>query len=742
MRKFLLIFLPSVSLAVSPVITQSTPVINQGATFQFTETQSEAGTWACSATNSTGGVTACSGSITSGGLYTAPSTVTPNHTYGGLQVGPNNDVFNTRIDTLSVNANNASWIAAATAFDSPMSYNPDFPFNYVLPTGSSDTLVSHYTTATDGVYELPSFPNARAEGGWFNSLIGEDGADHHVIMVDTMTGVMSEIYVYSPNCLTSSASVTNNTATLVCTKNPITNAFIVGSTITVGSFTGGDTFFNVTTTTVTAVTSTSISYHLSHANATASTNGAAGKMWGGGDTTGLRNTGSQCKYSSMTYVLPTTGATDAAGMPLQPFILSLQELENAYVHGGAINHAIRNDFSIGTEASSYLWPATAYATDGGTIPFGARVRLKSSFDISEYSAIAQILLTQLKNYGMINADGGQMWWTDFEEARWPSAYYSALQEIQTSTIAAHMEFVDESGLMINSGSSLTKANREIVTFTRTSDSAQVSADVALQGPAVNFAKDVVYMMAGAPAYQLPVLNNFGGFSCSMSPSTGTLTSGCLYTPPATLTASTTTVVTATSLTNSSATSIMTLTVFPSTGMYIIPSQTSNYTDAQGNLWLAHTGVSSPDTTGCCACDNMSHFPAVTDVTLWDCVLNLPYTDADQHIDAIVPNGNYQVVYHYGTQDAAGVKYIKYAINGTEVYPNLDPSASAGGQYKLFTSTDTAVTNNQLQVGIYSMNAMGAPVSSLSAVYTGALPSTNNSFFSGSGTFSGAGTVHQ
>ena len=139
---------------------------------------------------------------------------------------------------------------------------------------------------------------------------------------------------------------------------------------------------------------------------------------------------------------------------------------------------------------------------------------------------------------------------------------------------------------------------------------------------------------------------------------------------------------------------------------------------------------------------MSHFPAVTDVTLWDCVLNLPYTDADQHIDAIVPNGNYQVVYHYGTQDAAGVKYIKYAINGTEVYPNLDPSASAGGQYKLFTSTDTAVTNNQLQVGIYSMNAMGAPVSSLSAVYTGALPSTNNSFFSGSGTFSGAGTVHQ
>jgi hypothetical protein len=50
-------------------------------------------------------------------------------------------------------------------------------------------------------------------------------------------------------------------------------------------------------------------------------------------------------------------------------------------------------------AISHIWPATTFATDGGTILFGSRFRLKSTFNISGYSRIAQILLTQLKQYG-------------------------------------------------------------------------------------------------------------------------------------------------------------------------------------------------------------------------------------------------------------------------------------------------------------------------------------------------------
>src|ERR1700674_4914900 len=104
MKKILFLLLWPVSVqAVAPVISPSTPIVNQGATIQFSETQSEAGTWSCSGTNSTGGVTSCTGSINSGtGLYTAPSSVTAQHVYGGMQLGPNNDVYNTRIDSMPV----------------------------------------------------------------------------------------------------------------------------------------------------------------------------------------------------------------------------------------------------------------------------------------------------------------------------------------------------------------------------------------------------------------------------------------------------------------------------------------------------------------------------------------------------------------------------------------------------------------------------------------------------------------
>ena len=118
-----------------------------------------------------------------------------------------------------------------------------------------------------------------------------------------------------------------------------------------------------------------------------------------------------------------------------------------------------------------------------------------------------------------------------------------------------MEFVDESGIMVNSASGVTTTGREPVTFTRTSDSAVQIVDVALQGVAVNLTQDYLNIMAGAPAFQLTALVNIGGVTWSMSPSVGSLTSGGLYTPPAagTITSPTTTVITATSTVNASAT---------------------------------------------------------------------------------------------------------------------------------------------------------------------------------------------
>lgn len=792
-RFFPLIFLGNLAWAVAPVVSPSTPVVNQGGTIQFSETLSEAGTWSCSGTNSTGGVTSCAGSINSAtGLYTAPATVVAHHTYAGLQVLPNNDVYNVRIDSLPLHPNNTTYISVANQGGIPH-WNTDEPINYVLPTSSTATLKFLYTPANNGGYEVPSFPDARAESGWFSALQGH-GNDHHVLMIDTTTATFSEFYQYHPTCVTTAASVTNNVATLTCTENPVSNEFLVGSTVVVNGFSGADTYFNVASAIVTAVTATSISYALTHANASASTNGSAGKDWID-DSTGQINSASGIKYRNDTYALPPI-ATDAAGMQIQPLILDAQEVVNANTFGGEINHAFRNTFGLGFEASSNTWPATTFATDGNTLPFGVRSRLKSSFDISSYSAIAQILLRALQHYGMFNVDGGNNWPMSCEVARWPKAYYDALQEIGTvgksftitntaltgnvatitaandyvagqsqttisgtsngsgafnvsntrvtaatptqfsfalthadipsasdsgtalSYMANYVEFVDESSIMISTGSGLTNYNREIVKFTRTSDSViSSSVDVVLQGPAVNLPQEALYFMAGAPAQQLVALNNFGGVTWSMSPAVGTLTNGGFYTPPTSVVSMTTSTVTVTSLVQSSVTASMLLTVFQSTGIYVIPSKTANYTDSTGNVWYARSGLSNtPDTMGCCACGGQENFPATTDISLWNCAVDILYLGGDTHLDFIVPNGTYQVTYHYGTKFDNGVDFIKYSIGNTEVYPKIDPNTIAGGKYLPFTSVNTTtVTNNKLQVGIWNINDQSSPISSLSVV---------------------------
>lgn len=653
--------------------------------------------------------------------------MTAQHVYGGMQIGPNNSIWNTDISSQPVHSKNTLWTNTVNVGGTPH-WNTDFPINYV---NSSNTalLNFHYTTLENGTFEVPVFPTGKAENGFFNGYQQRDSNDHHVVMVDTTTAIFSEIYQLGPNCVTSAASVSGNIATLTCTTNPQFYGFVAGGTYVVGGFTGADTYFNQASTTALTVTSTQITFALNHANASASTNGAVGK-WVGYDTSGLMNAASVLSYSSMTYALPTDGSTDAAGLPLQPLILGLQEFERAVnTPGGSIKHAMRNTFGIGFEASASTWPATAYATDGATVPFGACMRLDRNTDISSLSSDAQILANNMMHFCVFNADGGNNYPMNAEMTRWGKRYYDALKEFDSASLASHMKFVDISSAMVSATSSLTKFNREIITFTRTSDVATASVDIALMGPAVNFAKDQINIMAGTPAIQLPVLNNYGGYTCAMSPSTGTLTSGCLYTPPGNPLVSTTTIITATSLVNSSATAIMTLTVFPSTGIYVIPSQTADYTDAAGHTWLNRQGTSSPDTQGCCACDNSSSFTG-TDKTLYSCYISGGYDNGgDQHMDFYVPSGTYDVTYKYGTQLAATGQFLKLSIGSSEISSNLDPAASIGGQFKNYTTVNSISADGLLQVGIYGMNSQGGSVSSLSVVQTSAGATTTTTLAS-------------
>ncbi|PYU24763.1 MAG: hypothetical protein DMG30_07670 [Acidobacteria bacterium] len=772
-------------------------VVNQGKTMQFTAT--DAGSWTCPS---------CAGSINSAtGLYTAPASVTAQQTQGGYQLLPNNHIFNTRIDSLPQHPMNSTWQSLINVGGGQPSFNVvGRPITYITNATPTKAMTFFYTTANNGSYQIAPFPNTKLEGGYFTAISNSaNPVDHHLLEMNTDNGVLSDFYQYYASCATSAASVTNNVATLTCTTNPQSAGFLVGSTACVGGFTGGDTYFNACTTpvTITAVTPTSISYALVHANASAITNGSAtlNTANSGCSTAGTCNSQGGLAYTYYDYKLPNSGAgggaTGAAGTEAQPLQMRLAEWNNAVANNGTINHALRVTFGVGVECSCLLWPATAYAPDGATIPFGARLRLKPSFDISGYSAPAQILLKQLQQYGIINDDGGNGYdISAIESNHWPANYIAAANEVvnagpvfspitntvwssnvATITVAnslavgnnvlingtsggtydgwhtvasangtsftfnqTHadvgsasnsgtvrlglsnfMEFVDESSLMVSSTSGVTTSNRELVTFTRTSDSATSTVDVALQGVAVNLTSDYLNIMAGTPAQQLTALVNIGGVTWTMNPLVGTLTSTGLYTVPSSVASPTTTTITATSTVNPAVKALLSVTVFPGPAIRILPSKSTNYVDSFGNMWWGGYGIGTSQAvqSGCCA-DNGS-FPAITDASLWNSqVGSSSVASADTRIDMLVPNDVYQVTYRFGTRNVSGYATNKLAVQGS-VFLTQDFATASGGANQPYSAvvTNVTVTDNHLRYIIFG--AMGGsnnevqPISSLSII---------------------------
>jgi hypothetical protein len=111
----------------------------------------------------------------------------------------------------------------------------------------------------------------------------------------------------------------------------------------------------------------------------------------------------------------TWTSADAAGLPIFPGLARYDE-----VAAGAINHALR--FTLVNSIAAFTPPASHFAatsTAANAAPMGMRMRLKSSFDISGFSATNQVILKALQQYGMIMADNGSnMFISGVPDSRW------------------------------------------------------------------------------------------------------------------------------------------------------------------------------------------------------------------------------------------------------------------------------------------------------------------------------------
>jgi hypothetical protein len=122
-------------------------------------------------------------------------------------------------------------------------------------------------------------------------------------------------------------------------------------------------------------------------------------------------------------------SADAAGLPVFPGLARYDE-----VASGQIQHALR--FTLQYSREAFAPPASHWAansTNSLAAPMGMRLRLKASYDISSFPPQAKVILTALKQYGMIMADNGSsMYVSGDPDNRWSNDDLGSLKQVPAS----------------------------------------------------------------------------------------------------------------------------------------------------------------------------------------------------------------------------------------------------------------------------------------------------------------------
>ena len=167
----------------------------------------------------------------------------------------------------------------------------------------------------------------------------------------------------------------------------------------------------------------------------------------------------------------TWTSADAAGLSIFAGLARYDE-----VASGAIKHALR--FTLQNSRAAFVPPASHWAattSNANAAPMGMRLRLKSSFDISGFSAANQVILTALQQYGMIMADNGSnMYISGAPDDRWDNDDLHNLDQVT----AADFEVVQMNPIYTQSNLP-TGAVPAIASFTASPATVSAGANVTL-----------------------------------------------------------------------------------------------------------------------------------------------------------------------------------------------------------------------------------------------------------------------
>ena len=184
----------------------------------------------------------------------------------------------------------------------------------------------------------------------------------------------------------------------------------------------------------------------------------------------------------------TWTSADAAGLPIFPGLVRYDE-----VAAGAINHAIR--FTLQNSRAAFVPPASHWAANSSNAlaaPMGMRLRLKSTFNISSFSAANQVILKAFKKYGIIMADNGSsMYIGGAPDSRWDN---DDLHNLGTVT-ASDFEVIQMSPVYTQANVP-TGASPNITSFTASSNSVASGTQVTLSWQATGAGYVIVSPQVG------------------------------------------------------------------------------------------------------------------------------------------------------------------------------------------------------------------------------------------------------
>lgn len=217
----------------------------------------------------------------------------------------------------------------------------------------------------------------------------------------------------------------------------------------------------------------------------------------------------------------TWTSVDAAGLAIFPGLARYDE-----VSAGKISHALR--FTLQQSQRAFVAPASHWAssnTSSNVAPMGARFRLKSSFDITNYSAANRVILRALKQYGMIMADNGSsMYISGAPDDRWDNndlhqlgnLHASDFEVVQMGTVItpSNLPQGNAPGIVSFTSSSLTTTPTGAVTLNWNISGASYVIISPQAGPVRGNSVDV--KPGATTTYTLYATNQFGRTTATLT----------------------------------------------------------------------------------------------------------------------------------------------------------------------------------------------------------------------------------